>query len=68
MFAWLNVFRFCKFLRALGHLMVLVVLGLVGLTYYSVVVRTLGPDMSSVDDKFKASVSGIVAGVYTLIV
>lgn len=68
MFAWLNAFRFCKFLRVLGHFMVLVVLGIVGLTYYSVVVETLGPGMSSQDNKLKASATGILAGAYTLIV
>jgi len=48
--------------------MLLVVLGLVGLTYYSVVVETLGPGMSSQDNKVKASATGVLAGVYSLIV
>ncbi|CAD7705458.1 unnamed protein product [Ostreobium quekettii] len=40
--AWMNVFRFCKALRVLGHVMVLAVLALVGLSFYAVAVETLG--------------------------
>ena len=40
--AW-NVFRFCTVLRGLGYIMIIVVLGLVGLTYYAVVVANYGP-------------------------
>lgn len=68
MFPWLNAFRLCTFLRVLGHFMVLVVLGLVGLIYYSVVVETLGPGMSSKDSTLKATATGVLAGAYTLIV
>ena len=34
---WWNVFasKACQFLRALGSVMVLIVLGLIGLTYYT---------------------------------
>ncbi|KAE8671085.1 putative protein S-acyltransferase 14 [Hibiscus syriacus] len=40
--AW-NVFRFCTALRGLGSIMILLVLGVVGLTYYSVVLAVYGP-------------------------
>lgn len=35
---WLNLFQYCRFLRLLGHIMVLLVLSLVGLTYTAVAV------------------------------
>ena len=44
---WLNVFRFCKALRVLGHVMVLAVLVLVGLSFYAVAVETLGKGIAS---------------------
>lgn len=40
--AW-DVFRFCTALRGLGFLMVLLVLGVVGVTYYAVVLTNYGP-------------------------
>ncbi|KAF5729907.1 protein S-acyltransferase 14 [Tripterygium wilfordii] len=40
--AW-NVFKFCTPLRALGSIMILVVLAIIGVTYYSVVVVNYGP-------------------------
>ncbi|XP_073101784.1 probable protein S-acyltransferase 14 isoform X1 [Elaeis guineensis] len=40
--AW-NVFRFCTALRGLGSVMILLVLGIVGVTYYAVVVTNYGP-------------------------
>ncbi|XP_010918308.1 probable protein S-acyltransferase 14 [Elaeis guineensis] len=40
--AW-NVFKFCTALRGLGSIMILLVLGIVGVTYYAVVVTTYGP-------------------------
>uniref|UniRef100_A0A803KYV2 Uncharacterized protein n=1 Tax=Chenopodium quinoa TaxID=63459 RepID=A0A803KYV2_CHEQI len=40
--AW-NVFRFCTALRGLGSIMILLVLGVVGVTYYAVVLTTYGP-------------------------
>ena len=39
----LNVFQYCKFLRLLGHVMVLLVLGIVAFTYYTVVALQYGP-------------------------
>ena len=38
-----QVFQFCKCLKLLGNIMILVVLGLVGLSYYPVVVAIYGP-------------------------
>jgi hypothetical protein len=40
--AW-NVFRFCTALRGLGSIMILLVLSIVGVTYYAVVVYNYGP-------------------------
>ncbi|KAI0488176.1 hypothetical protein KFK09_028003 [Dendrobium nobile] len=40
--AW-NVFKFCTALRGLGSVMILMVLGIVGVTYYAVVVSNYGP-------------------------
>ncbi|XP_010540019.1 PREDICTED: probable protein S-acyltransferase 13 [Tarenaya hassleriana] len=40
--AW-NVFKFCTALRALGSIMILVVVGIIGFTYYAVVVVNYGP-------------------------
>jgi hypothetical protein len=41
------VFAQCKFLKVLGHVMVLIVLGIVGFTWYAVVPATYGPLMFS---------------------
>eukprot|EP00252_Welwitschia_mirabilis_P023427 TRINITY_DN6608_c0_g1_i2.p1 TRINITY_DN6608_c0_g1~~TRINITY_DN6608_c0_g1_i2.p1 ORF type:complete len:239 (-),score=10.14 TRINITY_DN6608_c0_g1_i2:471-1187(-) len=40
--AW-NVFQFCTALRGLGSVMIVLVLGIVGLTYYALVVTNYGP-------------------------
>ncbi|KAM7258537.1 hypothetical protein ACFE04_014278 [Oxalis oulophora] len=40
--AW-NVFKFCTALRALGSIMILFVLGIVGVTYYCVVIAIYAP-------------------------
>lgn len=40
--AW-NVFKFCTALRGLGSVMILLVLAIVGVTYYAVVVANYGP-------------------------
>jgi hypothetical protein len=45
--SWLNVFQYCKFLRLLGHVMVLLVLGIVAFTYYTVVGLQYGPGIVS---------------------
>jgi hypothetical protein len=42
--AW-NVFRFCTGLKAVGSIMVLVVLAVVGVSYYAVVITNYGPDV-----------------------
>lgn len=44
--AW-NVFRFCTALRGLGSIMILLVLGVVGVTYYAVVLTNYGPSLVS---------------------
>ncbi|KAK8965425.1 putative S-acyltransferase [Platanthera guangdongensis] len=38
-----NVFKFCTALRGLGSVMILMVLAIVGVTYYAVVVNNYGP-------------------------
>lgn len=40
--AW-NVFKFCTALRGLGSIMILLVLGVVGVTYYVIVIANYGP-------------------------
>lgn len=40
--AW-NVFKFCTALRGLGSIMILLVLGVIGVTYYAVVLTNYGP-------------------------
>lgn len=42
--AW-NVFRFCTGLKAVGSIMVLVVLAVVGVSYYAVVITNYGPEV-----------------------
>nr|AHA84213.1 palmitoyltransferase [Phaseolus vulgaris] len=44
--AW-NVFKFCTALRGLGSIMILLVLGVVGVTYYAVVLTNYGPALSA---------------------
>ncbi|KAM7276251.1 hypothetical protein ACFE04_018117 [Oxalis oulophora] len=43
--AW-NVFKFCTALRGLGSIMILLVLGVVGVTYYAVVLTNYAPALS----------------------
>eukprot|EP01018_Ginkgo_biloba_P032930 Gb_37468 [translate_table: standard] len=40
-----NVFKLCTALRSLGSIMILVVLGIVGVTYYAVVIANYGPSL-----------------------
>eukprot|EP00850_Spirogloea_muscicola_P000698 SM000002S05778 [mRNA] locus=s2:2166485:2168881:+ [translate_table: standard] len=42
--AW-NVFRFCTGLRVIGSVMILVVLGIVGVSYYALVLCNYGPKL-----------------------
>ena len=42
--AW-NVFKFCTALRGLGSVMIFLVLGVVGVTYYALVVLNYGPSL-----------------------
>ncbi|KAI3829183.1 hypothetical protein L1987_03300 [Smallanthus sonchifolius] len=44
--AW-NVFKFCTALRGLGSIMILFVLGVVGVSYYAVVLSIYGPALTS---------------------
>ncbi|XP_071718000.1 probable protein S-acyltransferase 14 [Rutidosis leptorrhynchoides] len=44
--AW-NVFKFCTALRWLGSIMILLVLGIVGVTYYAVVLCNYGPALAA---------------------
>jgi hypothetical protein len=60
--AWFNVFVYCKFLKLLGHIMVLLVLSIVGFTWYAVVPATYGPMMisGSAGTKFGSSLLVLV--------
>jgi palmitoyltransferase ZDHHC2/15/20 len=40
---WFNVFQFCKCLKLLGHVMVLLVVGIIGVSYYTIVIDCYGP-------------------------
>ena len=40
-----NVFQFCQFLKLLGKVMILLVLLIVGLTYYAVIIATSVPGL-----------------------
>ncbi|KAL3616549.1 putative protein S-acyltransferase 14 [Castilleja foliolosa] len=44
--AW-NVFKFCTALRGLGSIMILLVLGVVGVSYYAVVISNYGPGLAA---------------------
>eukprot|EP00775_Hariotina_reticulata_P008161 gene8159-8352_t len=44
---YLNIFVYCKFLKLLGHVMVLLVLGIVAFIWYAVVPATYGPMIMS---------------------
>lgn len=46
--AW-NVFKFCTALRGLGSVMILMVLGVVGVSYYAVVITNYGPTLFESD-------------------
>jgi|AntAceMinimDraft_11_1070367.scaffolds.fasta_scaffold171496_1 palmitoyltransferase len=57
---WWNIFssKACQLLRALGTVMVLIVLGVIGLTYYTTVVVVYGPlaGQDNSDGKFAKGV------------
>ncbi|XP_073286791.1 probable protein S-acyltransferase 14 [Primulina huaijiensis] len=44
--AW-NVFKFCTALRGLGSIMIILVLGVVGVSYYAVVITNYGPALAA---------------------
>ncbi|KAL0347879.1 UNVERIFIED_CONTAM: putative protein S-acyltransferase 14 [Sesamum calycinum] len=44
--AW-NVFKFCTALRGLGSIMILLVLAVVGVSYYAVVITNYGPGLAA---------------------
>mmetsp|Transcript_34989 Transcript_34989/g.75763 ORF Transcript_34989/g.75763 Transcript_34989/m.75763 type:complete len:288 (-) Transcript_34989:369-1232(-) len=58
-----NVFQFCRCLKLLGNVMILVVLGLVGLSYYPVVIALYGPLMFNGE----ASVGKTVAAIFVVV-
>ncbi|CAI0476768.1 unnamed protein product [Linum tenue] len=57
----LNVFKFCTFLRALGSIMIFLVVGVIGLTYYVIVVQNYGPAL------FNGGVDSFVAFLVLLL-
>lgn len=44
--AW-NVFEFCTVLRGLGSIMIFLVLGIIGVSYYAIVLTNYGPAVYS---------------------
>jgi hypothetical protein len=64
----LNIFIWCKFLRHLGKVMVLIVLALTGMTYYSTFTATIQPHITSNNDPATQSGFIILLIFYTLVV
>ncbi|GBF99728.1 S-acyltransferase-like [Raphidocelis subcapitata] len=64
--AYLNCFRLCKCLRAVGNVMVLFVLGLVGLSWYAVVPAHYGRTLAS-GPPAAAAGSFLAIAVFTLL-
>ncbi len=64
---WLNIFQYCRFLRILGHVMVVIVLSLVSLIYTAVVPLTFGPNLLS-KNVFVILGSAIVILLFTALV
>jgi len=68
---WWNVFasKACLFLRALGSVMVLIVLSLLGLTYYTTVVLVYGPLAASAEpDSYEGRFATYVLVVYHVLI
>ena len=68
---WWNVFasKACQFLRALGSVMVLIVLSLIGLTYYTTVVLVYGPLASEAEpDSYEGRFAYGVLVVYHVLI
>lgn len=57
---WLDCFQFCRFLKLLGHVMVLLVVGLVAYMYYTVVLNIYGPMMLTGSSAQRAGASIVV--------
>ncbi|KAI8545327.1 hypothetical protein RHMOL_Rhmol07G0032000 [Rhododendron molle] len=57
--AW-NVFKFCTALRGLGSIMILLVLAVVGLTYYAVVFANYGPALYQGDIALLTSLAVLI--------
>lgn len=53
------MFQFCKCLKLLGNLMILIVLALVALSYYPVVVAVYGPLMVNPDIPVATEVAAV---------
>lgn len=64
----LNIFIWCKFLRHLGKVMVLIVLALTGMTYYSTFTATIQPHITSNNDPATQAGFIILLIFYTLVV
>ncbi|OEL20425.1 putative protein S-acyltransferase 14 [Dichanthelium oligosanthes] len=54
--AW-NVFKFCTALRGLGSVMILLVLGIVGVTYYALILCNYGPALLAATGVLEAFVA-----------
>lgn len=58
----INVFKFCSGLRILGYLMIVLVAAIVAVSYYTVVVVTVGPNL--LRGGFRSVVSFAIAVVF----
>eukprot|EP00216_Chloropicon_sp_CCMP2111_P005202 CAMPEP_0198234728 /NCGR_PEP_ID=MMETSP1446-20131203/666_1 /TAXON_ID=1461542 ORGANISM="Unidentified sp, Strain CCMP2111" /NCGR_SAMPLE_ID=MMETSP1446 /ASSEMBLY_ACC=CAM_ASM_001112 /LENGTH=138 /DNA_ID=CAMNT_0043915549 /DNA_START=61 /DNA_END=478 /DNA_ORIENTATION=+ len=62
-----NVFQFCKCLKLLGNVMILIVLGLVGLSYYPVIISVYGPELISASSSATKAVAFIVVLLFHVV-
>lgn len=65
--AW-NVFKFCTALRGLGSVMILLVLGIVGVTYYALVLCNYGPVLLAATGALDALVALVVLVLFHFLV
>ena len=65
--AW-NVFKFCTALRGLGSVMILLVLGIVGVTYYALVLCNYGPALLAATGALDALVALAVLLIFHFLV
>lgn len=62
----LNPFRLCSGLKFLGYFMILLVLGLIAISYHAVIVLTWGPHL--LDGGFKSFLSFLIVALFHVLV